>query len=239
MVDAVMRAHRGLCEMIATGQLCAGQPLPSETSLCERFQVSRSSLREAQKMLTVSGVLEARRGARMRVSALSPQDLANSLSTIIPLLPLDTFIEVLALREVLEGYCAAQSAAKMTNDQSQQLMNLAQQLQQTPPGHEAQILDSQYHELLVTGARQDLISALLRVIRKRSRDYPVYENAWGTDLKAKSDQAHLDIAKAIQQRNPFQAYFLTTQHIATTREWLAQYRPAPKLFDIDNIPEAH
>ena len=54
-VSAVETARRGLCQLIATGELAAGAPLPSEAELCERFGVSRSSLREAQRMLAVAG----------------------------------------------------------------------------------------------------------------------------------------------------------------------------------------
>ena len=68
MQDAVEQARLGLCRMIATGELKPGQVLPSEIELCERFNVSRSSLREAQKMLHVAGALDLRRNSSARVS---------------------------------------------------------------------------------------------------------------------------------------------------------------------------
>ena len=47
---------------IENGSLKSGERLPSELQLCEIFQVSRGSVREAIKSLQTLGVLEARSG---------------------------------------------------------------------------------------------------------------------------------------------------------------------------------
>ena len=44
-VSAVETARRGLCQLIATGELAAGAPLPSEAELCERFGLSLKAVR--------------------------------------------------------------------------------------------------------------------------------------------------------------------------------------------------
>lgn len=49
-------------EMLANGTLCAGDKIPSERSLAERFRVSRNSVREAIRTLAEQGILETRRG---------------------------------------------------------------------------------------------------------------------------------------------------------------------------------
>lgn len=45
---------------IALGEYPVGQPLPPESDLCESFGASRTVLREAIKMLTAKGMLDAR-----------------------------------------------------------------------------------------------------------------------------------------------------------------------------------
>lgn len=45
---------------IVTGRYCEDNPFPIEASLCEKYNVSRSVLREAVKMLTAKGLLSAR-----------------------------------------------------------------------------------------------------------------------------------------------------------------------------------
>lgn len=234
---AVEKARRGLAEMIASGELGPGQQLASEAELCERFGVSRSSLREAQKMLTVAGVLTSRRGGRSSVSQMSPREMMSGLEMVIPLLPLDRFIELFALREVLEGHMAAQAAAKMPATQCIQLQEIAETLAAAKPSDEAQLLDAQFHDMIIDGAQDGVIAALLHPIRKRGRDYRIYETESHADLKEISDQAHRDIAAAIVARDPESARFLSMQHVRVTRSWLEQIRPGPVLFD-DGSSEA-
>jgi GntR family transcriptional regulator len=49
----------------------AGHPLPSESVLAERLEVSRSTIREAMKLLEEEGLVETRRGMGRFVSALA------------------------------------------------------------------------------------------------------------------------------------------------------------------------
>ncbi|MCI5825583.1 MAG: FCD domain-containing protein [Arcanobacterium sp.] len=119
----------------------------------------------------------------------------------------------------------------MSAASKQHLLDVAHHLAQIEPGHEAQILDSEYHELLVAGAEDRTISALLKVLRKRGRDYHIYESVEHVNLKAISDAAHIEIAQAIQRSDPHLASLLAAQHIETTRSWLIEYRPEPQLFE--------
>jgi DNA-binding FadR family transcriptional regulator len=52
----------GILEMIDTGQIQKGEQIPTEEELANQFEVSRTSIRTATKMLIASGVLETRRG---------------------------------------------------------------------------------------------------------------------------------------------------------------------------------
>lgn len=229
--SAVEIARTGLCRMIASGELSVGQLLPTEAELCEQFGVSRSSLREAQKMLMVAGALTPARGSRPAVSAMSAKEIISGLAMVVPLLPLDRFLELFNLREVLEGYAAAQAAARLSVEKRQELVDLAEKLADCPPSAEAQLLDARFHSLILEGSGDEMIAALLETIKKRGRDYKVYENKLHAELKAVSDQAHLAIATAIRDRDAEGAKFLAMQHVRVTRTWLEGIRPGPELFE--------
>jgi GntR family transcriptional repressor for pyruvate dehydrogenase complex len=219
--------------MIATGELETGQLLPSEAELCERFAVSRSSLREAQKMLAVAGVLSPHPGSTSAVSGMSAKEIMSGLDMIIPLLPLDRYLELFSLREVLEGHLAALSAARLSDEDCRRLVKAAEDLAVTPPSDKAQLLDTEYHQIIIWGAGEDLIAGLLETIRRRGRDYRTFETDNREELKAISDQAHRDIAAAISARDPEAARFISMQHVRTTRTWLAGIRPGPVQLDGD------
>lgn len=235
MTTAMERARIGLCRMIAAGELRPGEALPSEAALCGRFEVSRSSLREAQKMLVAAGALTHHRGGRMTVSEMTPEHVLKGLHMVVPLLPLDRFIDLFPLRELLEGHCAALSAARLDDDSVQRLQQMARELTALEPGDKAQLLDSQYHALIIDGAGDPMISALLGTLRKRGREFRIYEDRAHADLKQVSDDAHLAIADAIAARDPESARFLAMNHVRTTRAWLEEIRPGPSLFDAAEV----
>src|SRR5918995_6566572 len=49
-------------DLIAGGELRAGEALPSERKLAEQFKVGRAVIREAIRQLEVSGLVESRHG---------------------------------------------------------------------------------------------------------------------------------------------------------------------------------
>lgn len=230
-LSAVETARRGLARMIATGELSAGELLPTEAELCERFGVSRSSLREAQKMLSVAGVLTGRPGSRSAVSDMTARQIMSGLKMVVPLLPLDRFLELFSLREVLEGHVAAQASAKMSDADRARLKEVNAALSNVEPGDEAQRLDAEFHHLIIRAADDEMIAALLETIRRRGRDYRIFEEEAHRALKEDSDNAHREITEAILARDPETARFLSMQHVRVTRTWLEGIRPGPILFE--------
>lgn len=217
--------------MIATGELISGEPLPTEAELCERFGVSRSSLREAQRMLTVAGALTSRPGSGASVSEMAPAQIMSGLNMVIPLLPLERLLQFFPLREVLEGHVAAQAAAKMSDDECVQLLEVADELAAIEPSDRAQRLDAQFHSAIIEAAGDEVITTLLEMLRRRGRDYRIFETGEYRHLKPVSDQAHMRIALAIQQRDPESARFLAMEHLRVTRGWLEGVRPSPVIFE--------
>lgn len=230
-MTAVEVARQGLCRMIASGELAAGDLLPSEAELCERFGVSRSSLREAQRMLGVAGALVSRPGSSSAVSDFSPKQIMSGLEMVIPLLPLERFLQLYTLREVLEGHIAAQAAARMSDDECDRLVEMAQELADSEPSDEAQVLDARFHSAIISAGGDEVVQALLETIRRRGRDYRIFEDEVHASLKEVSDRAHFAIAHAIRNRDPESARLHSMSHVRTTREWLEGIRPGPIIFE--------
>ncbi|WP_158625929.1 FadR/GntR family transcriptional regulator [Arsenicitalea aurantiaca] len=100
-----------LLGLVTTGNLGAGDQLPSERKLAETFGVSRPTLREAIRALSVLGVLEIRHGGGVFVSQLSAADLLQPLTFFLTLR--STEVEKLyEARELIEGDIAARAAGR-------------------------------------------------------------------------------------------------------------------------------
>ena len=74
-----------IIDLIRSGNVRAGDRLPSETELAKAFQVSRPVIREALRGLAILGVVETRQGGRCYVTDLTVARLMAPLQFVIAL----------------------------------------------------------------------------------------------------------------------------------------------------------
>lgn len=69
-----------LLSLIESGQLQAGDQLPSERELMSRFKVGRPAVREAMQSLQSMGLIEINHGERARVTMLDARSIIDQIS---------------------------------------------------------------------------------------------------------------------------------------------------------------
>lgn len=75
-----------LRDMIARGEVLAGDPLPSERELMDRFGVGRPAVREALQRMQSMGMITITHGGRSRVNALDAARLLGRVDEVARLL---------------------------------------------------------------------------------------------------------------------------------------------------------
>ncbi|WP_159458537.1 FadR/GntR family transcriptional regulator [Roseisalinus antarcticus] len=137
-----------LLGFVTAGRLMAGDKLPSERELAERFDVSRPTVREALRALSVLGVLEIRHGGGAFVTALNAAELLGPLTFFLSLS--DASVEQLYhARQLIEGEICALAANRVTPAELVRLSNLidAQEKVRHDAGRYMQ-LDTEFHMVL-------------------------------------------------------------------------------------------
>ncbi|MGO1225470.1 FadR/GntR family transcriptional regulator [Brachybacterium sp. AOP42-C2-15] len=86
-------------DLILVEGLVPGDPMPTESALCERLEISRSSVREAMRTLASLDIVEVRHGHGTFVGQLSLSPLVDGL---LFRARLDDGNDLRALREVVE-----------------------------------------------------------------------------------------------------------------------------------------
>lgn len=147
-----VRVSRSISDQIfaavQAGTFVAGGSLPSERSLAERFGVSRSSVREAIRLLEQSGVVEViiGSGTYVRNDAMTPGAALRVRSAIVGD---ESPLDIVIARQALEPTVAEYAALKRGDADLLCLeANLKQHEAALMRGEETLVVDREFHQML-------------------------------------------------------------------------------------------
>ncbi|MDX9851523.1 MAG: FadR/GntR family transcriptional regulator [Anaerolineaceae bacterium] len=109
-----------ILQLIQNGELKPGDQLPTERELMEQLDVSRSSIREALRALSVMNVINIRQGHGTYVSSLDPHLLVEHLEFVVSLEDA-TILHLFEVRKMIEVYCAELAAKRIKPEEISQL----------------------------------------------------------------------------------------------------------------------
>ncbi|MGW5877308.1 FadR/GntR family transcriptional regulator [Nocardiopsis terrae] len=217
--------------MISDGEVGPGQRLPTERELSARLGVSRGSVREAIRSLTTLGVLEARHGAGVYVTALRPADLLEAFSVLAEVSRDETLLEVLQVRRMIEPAATAIAAARAAPEDLERIGALLDRMEdgaapREPAAHGA--ADLGFHQAIVACAGNATLSAVHAGLSSRTFNERVWAGHDEAGFTAALHEDHRRIHEALLARDPEAARAAAAAHVLRVERWLgAQTRPGP------------
>ncbi len=207
-------------EQIVAGNLRVGDRLPAERDLAAQLGVSRSSIREAVRILEAQGVLTSGVGtgpdAGTVVSALSAEALTRVLRLHLALSSFD-LAELVEARVTLERSSARLAAVGASERDLAVLDGLLEQMADAALSREAfNDLDTAFHVELARASHNRLVSDVTVALRNSLRsdihvafdrldDWPAVRTGLVAD--------HTAIADALRARDPEAAAERVERHI--------------------------
>ncbi|EET47060.1 FadR/GntR family transcriptional regulator [Thalassobium sp. R2A62] len=162
--DLSVQIASAIRDAIISGDLPVDERLPSEAELCDQFDVSRSTVREALKRLGAQSLIRTQRGATggAFVNRLKFEDAyTQQITTSTLLLSMNevSFATACEARYALERACASLSAERRTPDHLATMR--AETFRQAQPGLTDEAFcasDVAFHRALVDGAANPVLS---------------------------------------------------------------------------------
>jgi GntR family transcriptional repressor for pyruvate dehydrogenase complex len=207
--------------LISRGILRPGERMPSEKLLCQQFAVSRTSVREALRSLSVMGILEPHAGEGTYVSEDNSRYLQKTLqwSLLLDRKVVDDLIETRLTLESETAFLAAQRAGPEDLVEIAAAIEGMQQSTNQPDSYLG--FDVRFHLAIARASQNSILSQLLGMIRGHLQTW-IKETlsatpAHDSQLRAtKSIAEHRRVQAALQSGNAEGARQAMKEHILSS-----------------------
>jgi GntR family transcriptional regulator, transcriptional repressor for pyruvate dehydrogenase complex len=210
--------------MIVSGALRPGDRLPNEADLAAELGLSRSSLREAVRALSLVNILDVRRGDGTYVTSLEPAVLLEALSFIVDFHRDASVLEFLQVRRILEPAAVALAAERITIGEVEALRGLQAGLGPRPEIDDLVASDLEFHRRIAASSGNSVLCSLLDTISAPTIRARVWRGLTQSGARERTLAEHGAILDALASRDPDVARSWATVHIASVEQWLASVR---------------
>jgi GntR family transcriptional regulator, transcriptional repressor for pyruvate dehydrogenase complex len=202
-------------EEIVGLDLAAGEPLPTEAELAERFGVSRVSIREALRVLETFGVVRIKPGKNggNEVGAIDAEALARTLALFFRMARA-TYRDLMDARLVIEPFMASRAAARRDAEQLEELRGLMEREAASTAGtREGDRLALAFHELICGASGNPVMDGLGRAIHALYGDRLAANLLYDPGCWTTARQIHQEIGRAVLAGDGRRAYELMAEHM--------------------------
>ncbi|MDO4842398.1 MAG: FadR/GntR family transcriptional regulator [Phoenicibacter congonensis] len=219
------QVSEAIIENIAAGKWKPGEKIPPEAELCQSFNVSRVTLRESLKALSILGILNIVQGDGTYVQQIDP---VAFIQPLLPLLRCDrAYIdEIYEARMVVESGCCQLSAKSRTQADLDEIKALIEDMQNAIDLGQYDLFneaDAKFHRVIINSCGNELLSAVGNLFFTLVT-YFIGEINITPSVIAKSLGDHIKIYEAIcDQRTEF-ARITMSEHLRSSMLVLKKHR---------------
>ena len=209
--------------LLRQGKLSPGDRLPSERELCERFGVSRVTVREALRVLEAGGLVDIRVGARggAFVTSPDPTKLGEGLADLIHLSRL-TAANVTEARSIVELGIVPLVVGRATEEDLEALTRLCETGRKAlAEGLYTMEMSAEFHVRVAASTHNPGVEMLVRSFHgpllMSLKEAKVAEPLMGH----RGAEEHLEFVEAVRRRDTDEAATIMARHIGRTASRVA------------------
>jgi GntR family transcriptional repressor for pyruvate dehydrogenase complex len=209
-------------DLIMSGEFAAGAKLPKELDLAQRLGLSRSSLREAVRALTLIGVLEPRVGDGTYVTSLEPELLLTGMGFISDLLTGSTLLELHHVRGILEPVATEMAATRLTETELAALERCLAEMDAAETTQAFIVADAEFHRIIAAASGNSTLASLIQNLSGGTLRARLWRSVVERDAIEVTKRRHWDIYSALRDRDGERARAADLLHLSEGVQWLRQ-----------------
>jgi GntR family transcriptional repressor for pyruvate dehydrogenase complex len=203
--------------LIRDGRLAPGDRLPSERELCQRFGVSRVTVREALRVLEAGGLLSIRVGARGGAFLTTPsaERLGEGLADLMSLAPL-TAANVTEARIIVELGILPLAVERATDEDVAALFTMVEEAERAvDAGAYTVEMSAAFHIRVAECTHNPAVEMLVQSFHGPLL-MSLAESHSGAPMGHRGTDEHRALAQAIKDRDVSAARAVMTSHLGRT-----------------------
>jgi GntR family transcriptional regulator, transcriptional repressor for pyruvate dehydrogenase complex len=207
-------------QMILSGRVRPGEKLPREADLAAELGLSRNSLREAVKALSLINVLDVRQGDGTYATSLAPSLLLEALSFIVDFHRDDTVLEFLEVRRILEPAATGMAAVRMPDEDKADLGKILDAVTVESPVDDFVATDLEFHKKIALGSGNTVLASLVENMSLPTARARIWRGMTEPHALERTMNEHRAIHAAIMAGDADLARSWATIHIGGIEAWL-------------------
>jgi len=202
-------------DSILKGELKKGDKLPSERELSESMSVSRTSIREAIRVLETMGIIESRQGEGNFICNKIESSLIQPLSMMFTLNN-GSYEDIIELRRIVELEAVKLAAIRGTEEEFEDLKMITQRLIGNDKICNKAEIDKEIHYKITCMSKNFLIKSLYNISLNLLEDFIVNSRQKIVEYYHEEETVniqHKKICEAITSRDAENAYKYMKEHL--------------------------
>lgn len=204
-------------KMVKQGELKIGDRLPSERELAESLKVSRTSVREALRILENMGLIECRSGEGNFVKDLTIDSLANSILWEIHLIK-GVVLELYEIRKIIEPGIVRLAAERATDEDILRMESIIEKQKSiVEQGKSISDIDDEFHRSIAEASKNKMIMKIINTIIGLESE----TNESNMEIKERPRQSlksHMNILKYLKAKEQEKARKAMLTHLTTVEK---------------------
>ena len=208
-------------QIVAEGQLGPGDKLPNEVELARQLGVSRATLREALRDLTVQGVLEVRRGKGTFVSPRVEEIEDFGFDRLGRMR--GQLRDLFELRSIFEPRAAALACRRATAEELSDILEKGAAVERCiRAGRDRTRADRAFHTAIVRATHNEFMVRLLPII-SRAVEGAISAGEHGEELAQVTLRDHALLLEFLEKRDPEGAEHAMAIHMRHAMDEMGLY----------------
>ena len=196
--------------------------LPSEQELSSRFNVSRTVIREALKVLKERGLIDSRNGGGSYISKPNTDTVSSVLNRIITIDNISND-DLHDMRLILETAAIRLAAVNISSAEIKHLEFILEQMaDETLPLEQRINYDADFHITIARSGGNILVGMFVEIMTILLKQYMLKGISGPPGIK-KTGVQHRKILDAVKDRNPKSAETAVYEHLTASRKNVDKY----------------